>query len=85
VGERLDEHERPAGCELSAGVSACADGITHVMQAVEEADQVIGAAEGGGHATSNRTRTASPASAARLRAASMEPSCASKPVIAEAG
>ena len=48
VGERLDDHQRAAGRELSAGVSACAGTIAHVMQAVEEAHQVIGAAEGGG-------------------------------------
>ena len=55
-------------------MGAGAGRVAHVVQAVEEADQVVAARRtSSAAATSKRTRSASPASAARLRAASIEP------------
>jgi hypothetical protein len=50
-----------------------ADRIAHVVQAVEEGDEIEARARvGGGTATSKLTRSATPAAAARSRAAAIE-------------
>ncbi len=38
--ERFDEQHGAARCEVLAGVAGDPDGVAHVVQAVEEADQV---------------------------------------------
>ena len=41
VGKRLDDHPRAVFRERLADVRGGADGIAHVMQAVEDGDQVV--------------------------------------------
>ena len=41
-GEGLDEQHRAVGLEVFAGVAGDADRITHVVETVEEADEVEG-------------------------------------------
>jgi hypothetical protein len=47
VGERFDDHQRAIGVQVIAYVGAGSGRVAHVMQAVEKADQVVAAVEGG--------------------------------------
>ena len=85
-GERLDEHDRAAGPQVLAGVPGGADRVAHVVQAVEEADQVEFARR-----TRSRWRPGSrrarspPPRAARSRHVAIEGAWKSNPVKTEFG
>ena len=78
-GERLHQQHGPAGSQVLPSVPGGAHRVAHVVQAVEEADQVVLPGVAGRVATSNRVRPTTPASAARRRAVSTDGAWKSNP------
>ena len=79
----------PPGARVDAGMRGGGHRVAEVVQGVGEADQVVALAGAAGNeaasATSKLTRSATPASAAALRAAAITASLWSNPVNDEAG
>ena len=71
-GERLDEQDRAVLGEVLAGVAGDADRVAHVVQAVEEADQVEGAGVALGSRRPRRWRGRRRRPPARRRAVSID-------------
>src|SRR5207237_370935 len=46
AGHRLDQHDRPIGCERFASAPGSANRIVHVVQAVEESNQIVSSDRG---------------------------------------
>ncbi len=76
AGHRLDDHPRAVRRERLVDVARGADRVAHVVQAVEHRHEVVAARRdrAAAAAVSKRTRSATPASCARWRAVSIEPS-----------
>src|SRR5712691_1967426 len=46
AGQRLNQHDRPIGCERFASAPGSANRIVHVVQAVEESNQIVSSDRG---------------------------------------
>ena len=75
AGPRLDHHPGAVGGQRGADVAGRAERVAHVVQAVEGGDEVVaGSQNAWAPAVSTLTRSATPASATRLRASRTESS-----------
>jgi len=70
----LDDEECAARAEGVPDMTGCANRVAHVMQAVEQAHQVVGPGELAGPGDLEDSRSPAPALAARSRAAATESS-----------